>query len=188
MLEASRAAKLSLSICLVLTFFLLSLIGVSVYDYSPATAGSGGKALKIEKAYTLAGVIIDRARRVKRNQTDAEVKVTGQIKPMEHAGKSYDVVFLVRPSSVKEGKILTLTSGPVAGCRPFLKTFLTKTLSPKRINKAYKGAKLAIVDTDPMAKSVAAGWEKNRWLRDCSAKPKGKVDAFKVLIVNSSDA
>jgi hypothetical protein len=121
----------------------------------------------VEKAYTFAGVIIDRARRVKRNVTDAEVKVRGKMPAGKNSGKSYDVVFLVRPAAISSGKILTLTSGPVGGCRAFVKTFLTKTLSSKRIAKAYKGAGLATVDKDPTAKSLAQELKKGGWLSKC---------------------
>lgn len=95
-----------------------------------------------EKAYTFAGVIIDRARRVKRKFTDAEVKVSDGLPHGKNPGKPYDVIFLIRPSYVQEGEILTFTSAPIEDCRPFLKTFLTSTLSSKRIAKAYKGGKL----------------------------------------------
>jgi hypothetical protein len=95
-----------------------------------------------EKAYTFAGVVVDRARTVKRDNTDAEVKITNRMPQGKNPGQPFDVIFLIRPSSLDSGEILTFTSSPVDACRDFLKTFLTKTLSPKRISRAYKGAKL----------------------------------------------
>jgi hypothetical protein len=178
----SRAAKLSWRVTLVLALFLTSVLA-SV----PVASGSGKKALKLEKAYIFAGVIVDRSRKVKRNKTTSEVKVVEKMPEGKNPGKSYDVVFLVRPSAVSEGKILTLTSGLVASCRSNLKKFLSKTLSPKRIKKAYKGAKLATVDKNATAQSLADQIAKNGWLNDCAAKPKGEVDVFQVLIVNESD-
>ncbi|MFQ5683026.1 MAG: hypothetical protein ACE5HC_07110 [Candidatus Binatia bacterium] len=188
MFEAARATKLSRASFLVLAVFLLSAFVLSVLGCVPAVTGPRRKAIKMNKAYTFAGVIIDRSRKVKRNQTTAEVKVVDKIPSGRNRGKRFDVVFLVRPSAISKGKILTLTSGPVKKCRPFLKKFLTKTLSPKRIKKAYKGAKLATVDKDSDASSLAKRLTKNRWLKNCAAKPKGKVDVFKTLIVNASDA
>jgi hypothetical protein len=152
---------------------------------SPFTVHSASSAKPtLANAYTLAGVVLDRSRKVKSNETTAEVKVVEKVMPKEHAGKSYDVVFLVLPDAIQRGEILTLTSAPVASCRPYLKTFLTKTLSPKRIAKAYKGAKLATSDNNKTAAALSKSWLENRWLRNCSAKPEGKVDAFKVLIVS----
>lgn len=123
-----------------------------------------------EKGYIFAGVVVDRARSVKRNQTDGEVKIADKLPAGSNSGKAYDVIFLLRPDAISKGKILTLTAGPAASCRPHLKTFLTKTLSSKRISKAYKGAKLALVDEEPAAKSVADGLAKNGWLAGCRAK------------------
>lgn len=105
----------------------------------------------------------------------------------KNTGKSYDIVFVIRPGSIADGKVLTLTSGPVAGCRSFVKKFLTKMLSPKRIKKAYKETKLVTVDKDSTAKSLAENLGKGGWLIDCTSKPKGKLDDFQVLIVNDSD-
>jgi hypothetical protein len=121
----------------------------------------------VQKGYTFAGVIIDRARRVKRKVTDAEVKVRGKMPAGKNSGKSYDVVFLIRPGAISKGKVLTLTSDSTKNCRPFIKTFLTKTLSSKRIAKAYKGAKLATVDKDSEAKSLAQELKKGGWLSKC---------------------
>lgn len=120
-----------------------------------------------EKGYVFAGVVVDRARTVKRDQTDAEVKVADRFPTGSNSGKPFDVVLLVRPDAISKGKILVLTAGPVANCRAYLKTFLTKTLSSKRISKAYKDAKLALVDDDATAKSLAGGLVKNGWLRGC---------------------
>lgn len=96
----------------------------------------------VEKAYTFTGVIVDRARTVKRNQTDAEVKVVDQRPDGKNPRQPYDVIFLIEPDRAAQGEILVFTSAPFEACRPFLKTFLTKTLSSKRIAKAYKGGKL----------------------------------------------
>lgn len=121
----------------------------------------------VEKAYTLAGIIIDRARRVKRNESDAEVKVMEKMPAGKNSGKSYDVVFLVRSDAISSGKILTLTSDAVGSCRAFVKKFLTETLSSKSTDKAYKGAKLATVDEDSTAKSLAQELKKSGWLSQC---------------------
>ena len=177
-----RVRKLCRASVFVVTVFALSVLGCASVTKAPPK-----KALKIDKAYTFAGVIIDRSRKVKRNQTTAEIKVVEKMPSGRNPGKSYDVIFVVSPSTIAEGKILTLTSGPLKGCRPFLKKFLTKTLSPKRIKKAYKGAKLATVDKDSEAKSLAERLAKDGWLNNCAAKPKGKVDVFQTLIVNASD-
>ena len=171
---------------LILAFFAINIVGCAPAASAPseqAAAKSSNKKIDVfqilivnedgtskgkEKAYTLAGVVIDRSRKVKRKLTDAEVKVTGKMPTGKNMGKSYDVVFLVRPSAISKGKILTLTSGPVKGCRSFLKKFLTKVLSPKRIKKAYKGAKLATVDKDSNARSLAEKLAESGWLRKCS--------------------
>ena len=115
----------------------------------------------LEKAYTLAGVIIDRSRRVKRNLTDAEVKVTNAIPMGKNPGQPYDVIFLIRPAYVENGEIPTFTSDPINSCRAYLKTFLTKTLSSKRIAKAYKNVKLK------PAEYLTRDLEGNGWLAPC---------------------
>lgn len=115
-----------------------------------------------EKAYTFAGVIVDRARTVKRNQTDAEVKVSHRMPEGKNPGRPFDVIFLIRPSYVDSGEILTFTSSSVESCRGFLKTFLTKTLSPKRISTAYKGAKLQ------PAEHLTQDLDGNGWLASCA--------------------
>ncbi|HZD40436.1 MAG TPA: hypothetical protein VE131_06915 [Terriglobales bacterium] len=114
-----------------------------------------------DKAYTFAGVIIDRSRRVKRDFTTAEVKVTNDMPSGKNPGQPYDVIFLIRPPYVKDGEILTFTSDPINDCRPYLKTFLTKTLSSKRIAKAYQGAKLTPADY------LTGDLEGNGWLASC---------------------
>jgi hypothetical protein len=116
----------------------------------------------LEKAYTFAGVVVDRARTVKRNQTDAEVKVTNRIPQGKNPGQPFDVIFLIRPSYLESSEILTLTSSSVELCRGFLKTFLTKTLSPKRIAMAYKGAKLK------PAEYLTRDLDGNGWLAPCA--------------------
>ena len=116
----------------------------------------------IEKAYTFAGIIIDRSRRVKRNETTAEVKVTDAMPNGKNPGQPFDVIFLVRPSYVESGDILTFTSSPVNSCRGFLKTFLTKTLSGKQISKAYKGAELK------PAEYLMEDLDGNGWLASCT--------------------
>jgi hypothetical protein len=116
----------------------------------------------MEKAYTFAGIIIDRARRVKRNITTAEVKVRNEMPDGKNPGESYDVIFLIRPSYVKEGEILTFTSEPIENCRAFLKTFLTSTLSSKRIDKAYKGGKLK------PAEHLTHDLQGDGWLGSCA--------------------
>jgi len=116
----------------------------------------------LEKAYTFAGVIVDRARTVKRNYTDAEVKLTNRMPEGKNPGQPFDVIFLIRPIYVESGDILTFTSAPVESCRGFLKTFLTKTLSPKRITKAYKGAKLK------PAEHLTRDLGGNGWLASCA--------------------
>lgn len=151
-----------------------------------AVQGASMAQPTLADAYTFAGVILDRSRKVKNNETTAEVKVVEKVVPEEHAGKSYDAVFLVLPDAIQRGEILTLTSQPVAGCRPYLKAFLTDTLSPKRIAKAYKGAKLVTSADNEKARQLSKSWEQNGWLRDCTAQPEGKVDAFKVLIVSET--
>ncbi len=165
----------------------LGLLMLGVSSLAPTIAGAAQKRISKNKAYTFAGIVVDRSRKVKKNQTTAEVKVVDNMPTGKNTGKSYDIVFVIRPGSISDGKVLTLTSGPVAGCRSFVKKFLTKTLSPKRIKKAYKGAKLATIDKDSTAKSLAENLEKGGWLSDCAAKPKGKLDVFQVLIVNDSD-
>jgi hypothetical protein len=122
-----------------------------------------------ETGYIFAGIVVDRARSVKRDHTDGEVKIAEKLPAGSNSGKAYDVIFLLRPDAVSKGKILTLTSAPAAKCRPYLKTFLTKTLSSKRISKAYKNAKLALVDEEPAAKSLADGLAKDGWLAGCQA-------------------
>ncbi len=116
----------------------------------------------VEQGYTFAGIIIDRSRRVKRNETTAEVKVTQAMPSGKNPGQPYDVLFLIRPSYVENGDILTFTSSPVESCRDFLKTFLTKTLSSKLIAKAYKGASL-----EP-AEHLTQDLDGNGWLRSCA--------------------
>lgn len=116
----------------------------------------------VEKAYTFAGVIIDRARRVKRNITDAEVKVSHGMPVGKNAGEPYDVIFLIRPGYIQEGEILTFTSAPIENCRAYLKTFLTGTLSSKRIDKAYKGGKLK------PAEHLTHDLEGDGWLGSCA--------------------
>jgi hypothetical protein len=116
----------------------------------------------VEKAYTFAGVVVDRARTVKRNQTDAEVKVTSQMPEGKNPAQPFDVIFLIRRSYIDSGEILTFTSSPAEACRGFLKTFLTKTLSPKRISKAYKGGKLK------PAKHLTQDLDGNGWLAPCT--------------------
>ncbi len=113
---------------------------IDVFKILVVNEESGEKAM--ENSYTFAGVIIDRARRVKRNQTDAEVKVVNQMPSGKNASDPFDVIFLIRPGHVEAGEILTLTSDPIESCRGYLKTFLTKTLSSKTIAKAYKGGEL----------------------------------------------
>ena len=182
MLKLNRAAMVTLTGALALA---LIAVGTTVFPVTQASAAH--HRLSSSKAYTFAGVIADRSRRVKRNKTTAEVKVTEDLPEGKNMGKAYDVIFVVRPSTVASGKILTLTSGPVAQCRGFLKTFLSKTLSPKRIKKAYKDTKLATTDKDAAAKSLAEGLQKNGWLNNCSTEPMGEVDAFQILIVNDRD-
>jgi hypothetical protein len=114
-----------------------------------------------EKAYAFAGVVVDRARTVKRNLTDAEVKVTHAMPSGKNPGQPYDVIFLIRPSYMKNGEILTFTSDPISSCRAYLKTFLTKTLSSKRIAKAYKDAELKPADY------LTRDLEGNGWLAPC---------------------
>jgi len=116
----------------------------------------------LDKAYTFAGVIVDRARTVKRDQTDAEVKVTDEMPSGKNPGRPYDVIFLIRPSFIENGEILTFTSDPISSCRDHLKTFLTKTLSSKRIAKAYKGGKLK------PAEYLTQDLEGNGWLAPCT--------------------
>lgn len=164
----------------------LAVLALSVLDHSTSTATAGeppskekidafqilvvnedGTEKGKEKGYVFAGIVLDRARRVKRNFTDAEVKVVDRLPMGKNSGKDFDVVFLVRPDAIERGKILTLTAAPVTQCRAHLKTFLSKTLSKKRIAKAYKDAKLALVDEDSTAKSLAAELAKNGWLRGC---------------------
>lgn len=114
-----------------------------------------------EKAYTFAGVIVDRARTVKRDQTDAEVKVVDRRPEGKNPRRAYDVIFLIEPDRAAQGEILTFTSAPIENCRPFLKTFLTKTLSSKRITKAYKGGKLK------PAEYLTQDLEGSGWLAPC---------------------
>lgn len=116
----------------------------------------------VEKAYTFAGIIIDRARRVKRNVTDAEVKVKSEMPSGKNPGESYDVIFLIRPSHVEDGEILTFTSDPIENCRPFLKTFLTETMSSKNVGKVYKGGKLK------PAEYLTRDLQNNGWLGSCA--------------------
>lgn len=186
MVTTLKFIKRSWAVLLFIPFVASGLLSCSPAAANPSNPSK--KALSLDKAYTFAGVIVDRSRKVKRNETTAEYVVMDKMPAGKNSARSYDVVFVVRPSSMAKGKILTLTSGPVQSCRPYLSTFLTKTLSPKRIAKAYKGAKLALVDKDPTAKSLAAQLAKDGWLSDCSAKPKGKVDVFQTLVVNASDA
>ena len=116
----------------------------------------------LEKAYTFAGVIVDRARTVKRNYTDAEVKIKNEMPEGKNPGQPFDVIFLIRPGYVEAGDILTFTSPSVESCRGLLRTFLTKTLSSKRIAKAYKGA-----DLEP-AVHLTQDLDGNGWLASCA--------------------
>jgi len=173
-----------------ISFLILAFFAINALGCAPAAPGPGKQAAKkkssrkidvfqvlisnevgtskgIEKAYKLAGVVIDRSRKVKKKKTDAEVKVTGKLPNGHSNGKRFDVVFLIRHNYISKGKILTLTSAPVKSCRPYLKKFLTKTLSPKRIKKAYKGAKLATVGKSPMATSLAKKLTASGWLSEC---------------------
>lgn len=174
MRSATRSCR-----CAVFTVLLSILFSAPFTTYGEAAA-----APAVANAYTFAGVILDRSRKVEANETTAEVKVVEKVVPEEHAGKSYDVVFLIQPDAIKRGEILTLTSAPVTNCRPYLKTFLTKTLSPKRIAKAYEGAKLATSADSETARKLSRSWAENGWLHDCAEAPEGQVDAFKVLIVS----
>lgn len=116
----------------------------------------------IEKAYTFAGIIIDRARRVKRHLTDAEVKVRSEMPHGKNTGQPFDVILLIRQSEAEHGAIFMFTSDPVGSCRPFLKTFLTKTLSRKQIAKAYKGANLK------PAEYLMHDLQNDGWLSSCA--------------------
>ena len=173
-----------------ISFLILAFFAVNALGCAPTAPGPGKQAAKkksskkidvfqvlianevgtskgIEKAYKLAGVVIDRSRKVKKKKTDAEVKVTDKLPNGKSNGKRFDVVFYIHPKDISKGKILTLTSAPVKSCRPYLKKFLTKTLSPKRIKKAYKGAKLATVGKSPMATSLAKKLTASGWLSEC---------------------
>lgn len=163
--------------------FLVALVGLNTGVLSPIPRAAGQEQMKKdkpkvevfkilivnqyatndgpEKAYTFAGVIIDRSRRVKRDTTTAEVKVTDAMPSGKNPGQPYDVIFLIRPSYMKNGEILTFTSDPISSCRAYLKTFLTKALSSKRIAKAYKGAKLKPADY------LTGDLEGNGWLAPC---------------------
>lgn len=183
---SSPSKSVSRSAALLLLAFLCTMSG------APFTVRGASMEKSMDKptlanAYSFAGVILDRSRRVERNKTTAEVKVVEEVMPAKHAGKSYDIVFLILPDAIERGEIVTLTSAPVANCRPHVTTFLTETLSPKRIAKAYKGAKLVTSDKNKTAAALSKSWAQNDWLRDCSAEPEGEFDVFKVLVVSQVD-
>jgi len=136
------------------------------------------------RAFALAGVVLDHGHRVQPDDTTVNVRVVSEVIPEEHAGKAYDVILLILRSSLKEGHIVTLTSGSTASCRASLKNLLTDRLTPKVINQAYKGSRLTRVEENAAVRKLATQWRTRGWLRNCAETAAGDHDTFEVLILN----
>lgn len=140
-----------------------------------------------EGAFALAGLVLDHGHRVRPNEATANVRVVTEVVPEEHAGKIYDIIFLILSSSLEAGHIVTLTSGSTASCRPSLQSLINESLTAKTVGEAYPGAKLTRVEDNAAVRELATQWRSRGWLRNCAEPADGDHDSFEVLILNDAE-
>lgn len=138
----------------------------------------------LNRAFALAGIVLDHGHRVQPDTTTVNVRVVSEVIPDEHAGKAYDVILLILASSLKEGHIVTLTSGSTASCRASLKSLLVDRLTGKVINPVYQGSRLTRVEENAAVRQLASQWRTRGWLRNCAERAEEDHDVFEVLILN----
>jgi hypothetical protein len=161
---------------------LACMLGVSTEHWAGALAAvTQGSS---QKAFALAGLVMAHGHRIQSTEGTVNVRVVSEVISEEHAGKAYDVIFLVLPSSLEEGHIVTLTSGSTESCRASLKSLLRDHLTPKVIDQAYKGARLTRVEDNKAVRELATQWRTRGWLRNCAESAGGEHDIFEVLILN----
>lgn len=139
-----------------------------------------------QRAFALAGLVLNYGQRLRPDEVTVNIRVVTEVLPEEHAGKSYDVIFLVLPSSLKAGHIVTLTSGSTASCRASLKSLIDDSLNRNTIHRAYPGAKLTRLEDNAAVRKLAAQWRSQGWLRNCAEVPDGDYDSIEVLILNGA--
>lgn len=161
---------------------LACVLGVSTEHWAFAAASHGSS----QNAFALAGLVMDHGHRIRPTEATVNVRVVSEVIPEEHAGKAYDVIFLILPSSLKEGYIVTLTSGSTESCRASLKSLLRDHLTPEVINQVYKGAQLTRVEDNQAVRELATQWRTRSWLRNCAESAEGDHDIFEVLILNDA--
>lgn len=137
-------------------------------------------------AFALAGLVLDHGHRIAPDEATVNVRVVNEVVPEEHAGKTYDIIFLILSSSLDAGHIVTLTSGSTASCRPSLKSLINDHLTPKTIHEAYPGAKLTRVEDNAAVRELASQWRERGWLRNCAEPAAGDHDSLEVLILNDA--
>jgi len=137
-------------------------------------------------AFALAGLVLDHGHRIAPDKATVNVRVVTEVVPEEHAGKAYDIIFLVLASSLEAGHIVTLTSGSTASCRASLRSLINDHLTPKTIHEAYPGAKLTRVEDNAAVRELAVQWRSQGWLRNCAEPAHGDHDSFEVLILNDA--
>lgn len=138
-------------------------------------------------AFALAGLVLDHGHRIRPNEATVNVRVVTEVVPEEHAGKSYDIIFLILPSSLEAGHIVTLTSGSTASCRPSLQSLINESLTAEIVSEAYPGAKLTRVEDNAAVRELAGQWRSRGWLRNCAEAADGDHDTFEVLILNDAE-
>lgn len=139
-----------------------------------------------QRAFALAGLVLNYGQQLHPDEVTVNIRVVTEAVPEEHAGKSYDVIFLVLPSSLTAGHIVTLTSGSTASCRASVKDLIDDSLNPNTIHRAYPNAKLTRVEDNAAVAKLAAQWRSQNWLRNCAEAPDGSYDSIEVLILNGA--
>jgi hypothetical protein len=170
---------------LLATLFIL--VSVNALLSANATAAEAAVPMtRSQRAFALAGLVLNYGEQLRPEEVTVNIRVVTEVIPDEHAGKSYDVIFLALPSSLEAGYIVTLTSGSTASCRPALKKLIDDSLKPDTVHRAYPGAQLTRVEDNAAVAKLAAQWRSHGWLRNCAEASGGNYDSIEVLILNGA--